>query len=65
MVSCIPDFEISYKADFRQDIANSWPQSIDDSYAKNDWGWLLKYNLEKTTSEMMKNLKQQLKITVQ
>ena len=59
----IPDFEISYSPDFRQAIADSWPSSIDDSYAKKDWGWELKYDLEKMTSIMMKNLKEQYKIT--
>ena len=52
-----PDFEISYKPDFRQEIADSWPQSIDDSYARNDWSWKPKYDLEKMGSEMMENLK--------
>tara|TARA_B110000305_G_scaffold235527_1_gene295298 strand:+ start:92 stop:1051 length:960 start_codon:yes stop_codon:yes gene_type:complete len=58
----IPDFEINYSPDFRQAIADSWPSSIDDSYAKKDWGWELKYDLEKITSIMMKNLKEQYKI---
>jgi nucleoside-diphosphate-sugar epimerase len=58
----IPDFEIHYNPDFRQAIADSWPSSIDDSYAKKDWGWELKYDLEKITSIMMKNLKEQYKI---
>ena len=59
----IPDFEITYNSDFRQAIADSWPSSIDDSYAKKDWGWELKYDLEKMTSIMMKNLKEQYTIT--
>ena len=58
----IPDFEMTYNADFRQAIADSWPSSIDDSYAKKDWGWELKYNLEKMTTDMMINLKEQYKI---
>ena len=60
----IPDFEISYKPDSRQEIANSWPQSIDDSYAKKDWGWQLKYDLEKMSTDMMQNLKREYKQTV-
>ena len=60
----IPDFEITYKSDFRQAIADSWPSSIDDSYAKKDWGWELKYDLEKMTSDMIENLKEQYKITL-
>ena len=59
----IPDFEMTYNPDFRQAIADSWPSSIDDSYAQKDWGWELKYNLEKMTSDMIKNLKEQYKIT--
>ena len=59
----IPDFEITYNSDFRQAIADSWPSSIDDSYAKKDWGWELKYDLEKMTSVMMEKLKEQYKIT--
>jgi len=52
----IPDFEISYSLDFRQQIADSWPSSIDDSKAQKDWGWLPEFDLEKTTKEMLKNL---------
>jgi nucleoside-diphosphate-sugar epimerase len=59
----IPDFKMTYKPDFRQAIADSWPSSIDDSYAQKDWGWELKYGLEKMTSDMMINLKEQYKIT--
>ena len=59
----IPNFEMSYKPDFRQEIADSWPSSIDDTHAQNDWGWKLEYDLEKMTSDMMKNLKEQYKIT--
>tara|TARA_B100000959_G_scaffold268067_1_gene312340 strand:+ start:821 stop:1777 length:957 start_codon:yes stop_codon:yes gene_type:complete len=59
----IPNFEISYKPDFRQPIADSWPSSIDDSRAQNDWGWKLGYDLEKITSNMLKNLEHQYKIT--
>ena len=60
----IPNFEMSYNPDFRQKIADSWPSSIDDSHAKKDWGWKLEYDLEKLTSDMIKNLKKQYKITV-
>jgi len=60
----IPNFEMSYNPDFRQSIADSWPSSIDDSHAQKDWGWELKYDLEKMTSDMMRNLKKQYKITV-
>ncbi|MDH7462514.1 NAD-dependent epimerase/dehydratase family protein [Chitinophagaceae bacterium 26-R-25] len=53
----IPDFEISYKPDSRQAIANSWPQSIDDTVARNDWNWKHEFDLEKMTSDMLANLK--------
>ncbi len=53
----IPDFEISYKPDSRQNIANSWPQSIDDTVAYNDWGWKPDFDLDKMTKDMLANLK--------
>jgi nucleoside-diphosphate-sugar epimerase len=52
----IPDFEITYQPDYRQAIADSWPQSIDDAVARNDWGWQEDYNLEKMTKEMFDNI---------
>ena len=52
----IPDFKISYKPDYRQAIANSWPQSIDDSVARNDWGWKEEYDLPAMTKDMFDNL---------
>jgi len=52
----IPDFKISYKPDYRQAIANSWPQSIDDSVARKDWGWKEEYDLSAMTSDMFANL---------
>jgi len=53
----IPDFTITYKPDFRQAIADSWPQSIDDGDAKKDWGWQEKYDLPKLVENMLTNLK--------
>ncbi len=53
----IPDFTISYKPDFRQQIAESWPNSIDDNEARKDWNWKHEYSLEDLTYEMIKNLK--------
>lgn len=53
----IPEFKISYEPDSRQAIADSWPSSIDDSQALTDWGWKPRFDLEKTTLEMLKNLK--------
>ncbi|RYY54360.1 MAG: NAD-dependent epimerase/dehydratase family protein [Chitinophagaceae bacterium] len=54
----IPGFEISYKPDYRQVIADSWPQSIDDSVARADWGWKEEYDLGAMTKDMIKNLKE-------
>lgn len=57
----IPEFEISYsEPDHRQGIANGWPQSIDDSAAREDWGWNHTYDLEKMTADMLENLKETL-----
>ncbi len=52
----ISEFKISYSPDYRQTIANSWPQSIDDSVARMDWGWKHEYDLKKLTSDMLLNL---------
>lgn len=52
----IPEFNISYKPDFRQNIADSWPQSIDDSYARHDWNWKPEYDLAKMTRDMLENI---------
>jgi nucleoside-diphosphate-sugar epimerase len=54
----IPGFSITYKPDYRQQIADSWPQSIDDSVATSDWGWKPEYDLAKMTKDMIENLKQ-------
>jgi nucleoside-diphosphate-sugar epimerase len=53
----LPDFEISYNPDFRQEIADSWPSSIDDTAAREDWGWSHKYDLKKLTQAMLEGLK--------
>ncbi len=52
----IPEFTISYQPDFRQAIADSWPSSIDDSKAREDWGWENNYNLEEITEIMIDGL---------
>ncbi|CAN5522396.1 NAD-dependent epimerase/dehydratase family protein [soil metagenome] len=54
----IPDFKITYEPDFRQQIADSWPQSIDDSRAHSDWGWKGKYDLTSMTDDMLLHLKE-------
>ena len=55
----IPEFEISYKPDFRQAIADSWPASIDDMEAHAHWGWKAKYDLASMTTDMLMQLKAQ------
>ena len=52
-----PDFSITYSPDFRQKIADSWPASIDDSFAREDWNWNQNFDLEKMTNDMLVNLK--------
>ena len=54
----MPEFTISYKPDFRQKIADSWPASIDDSSARNDWKWDHQYDLSSMTSIMLEMLQQ-------
>jgi nucleoside-diphosphate-sugar epimerase len=53
----IPEFKITYKTDFRQQIADSWPQVIDDIEARQDWNWNHQFDLELMTKEMLENLK--------
>jgi nucleoside-diphosphate-sugar epimerase len=50
------DFKINYAPDSRQQIANSWPQSINDAAARNDWGWKEEYDLEMMVKDMWENL---------
>jgi len=55
----IPDFRITYKPDFRQAIADSWPASIDDNIARKDWGLNTKFNLEKMTGTMLEKISEE------
>lgn len=52
----ITNFDLTYKPDFRQHIADGWPQSIDDGQAQNDWQWKPQYDLELMTDDMLTNL---------
>lgn len=56
----LPNFKIDYQIDFRQNIADSWPQSIDDSYARRDWGWKEFYDLDKLVQNMLENIRKKL-----
>lgn len=58
----IPDFKLDYDIDpLRQDIADSWPDSIDDTVARNEWKWHPIYDLDKMTGDMIQNLRIKLK----
>jgi nucleoside-diphosphate-sugar epimerase len=52
----VPEFEVEYKPDFRQAIADSWPRSIDDSAAREEWGWQPGYDLAAMTVDMLDKL---------
>lgn len=62
--SKLPHFEMTCAPDYRQAIADSWPQSIDDSNAQNDWGWNLEYDMNKMTADMLKNLSAKYNVTL-
>ena len=52
----IPEFEIEYKPDYRQEIANSWPTSIDDSVARREWDWKPEWTIDSMTKDMLEKL---------
>ena len=56
IVHMVPDFKISYKPDSRQAIAESWPQSLDDSTASADWGWKAQIGVEQMVTDMLANV---------
>lgn len=53
----IPGFTVEYKPDFRQNIADSWPNAVDDKAAREEWGWKPAYDLDAMTQDMLKNIK--------
>jgi threonine 3-dehydrogenase len=57
----VPNFRIDYKPDFRQKIADTWPRSLDDNNARNDWGWNPQFNVDSMTEDMLKVLGQKYK----
>lgn len=52
----LPHFEIDYQPDFRQQIADSWPRSIDDSIARKDWGWNAQFGVAQIVTSMLENV---------
>jgi nucleoside-diphosphate-sugar epimerase len=56
----IPGFTLDYAPDFRQAIADSWPASVDDSHARNDWNWKPEFDLASMSTDMILNLKKQM-----
>lgn len=59
----LPEFEIDYSPDFRQELADSWPDSIDDSAARNDWGWKPEFDLPALTSTMLREVQKKKAVT--
>jgi nucleoside-diphosphate-sugar epimerase len=53
----LPDFQVTYEPDFRQAIADSWPRSLDDTAAREEWGWAPAYDLDAMTQDMLEKLK--------
>lgn len=58
IVKHIPEFSIAYEEDFRQQIADTWPKSLDDSIARCDWGWTPDYDLDAMTADMLMHLRE-------
>lgn len=57
IVKEIPNFELRYKPDFRQAIADTWPRTLDDSNARKDWGWQHDYDIDTMTKDMLDTLR--------
>ena len=59
----VPGFELNFKPDYREEIAASWPESIDDSQARMDWNWTSKFDLDSMTVDMLTNLRAKLQLS--
>ena len=59
----MPNFEIAYEPDYRQQIADTWPKSLDDSRARNDFGWRHEFDIDTMTVDMLKVLGEKLTTT--
>jgi nucleoside-diphosphate-sugar epimerase len=60
----ISNFTITYNPDFRQQIADSWPATIDDSNARSDWGWKHEYDLSRMTNDMIEHIREEKNVTI-
>lgn len=60
----LPGFRVIYKPDFRQQIADSWPESIDDGYAREDWGWAPEFGLAEMAADMLQHLKDYYQVAI-
>ena len=56
----VPGFSYDFSSDYRQDLADSWPNYVDDSSARTEWGWQQEYYLEEMVEDMLLNLKSNL-----
>lgn len=56
--SYVPNLNVTYNPDSRQEIADSWPEVFDDSEARRDWGWQHKYNLDNLVNFMVKDVQE-------
>ena len=52
----LPGFKVDYEPDFRQAIADSWPDTMDDSVAREEWGWKPKFGVQQMTEDMLERL---------
>lgn len=59
----LPQFRMNYQHDYRQEIADSWPASIDDRQAREDWGWEHQFDLDRMSKSMLDNLKEMLSLS--